>query len=44
MSWMLGLEHLADLARGATILGTGGGGDPFIGRLLVEQALSLIHI
>ena len=39
MSWMLGLEHLADLARGATILGTGGGGDPFIGRLLVEQAI-----
>ena len=39
MSWTLGLEHLADLARGATILGTGGGGDPFIGRLLVEQAI-----
>lgn len=39
MSWKLGLEHLRDLARGAAILGTGGGGDPFIGRLLVEQAI-----
>jgi uncharacterized protein len=39
MSWTLGLEHLKDLARGAAILGTGGGGDPFIGRLLVEQAI-----
>lgn len=40
MSWTLGLDHLADLARGAAILGTGGGGDPFIGRLLVEQAIA----
>jgi DUF917 family protein len=39
MSWQLGIEHLRDLARGAAILGTGGGGDPFIGRLLVEQAI-----
>jgi DUF917 family protein len=39
MSWTLGPEHLKDLARGAAILGTGGGGDPFIGRLLVEQAM-----
>lgn len=26
-------------ARGATVLGTGGGGDPHIGRLLLDQAL-----
>lgn len=39
MSWILGLEQLKDLARGAAILGTGGGGDPFIGRLLVERAM-----
>lgn len=39
MSWVLGPEHLPDLARGATILGTGGGGDPLIGRLLAEQAM-----
>src|SRR5919204_6493987 len=30
-------EDLADLARGAALLGTGGGGDPYLGRLLVEQ-------
>jgi DUF917 family protein len=30
---------IAALARGAAVLGTGGGGDPHIGRLLAEQAL-----
>ena len=39
MAWTLGSEQLPDLARGAAILGTGGGGDPRIGRLLVEQAI-----
>ena len=39
MSYTLEREDLADLARGAALLGTGGGGDPYIGRLLVEQAL-----
>jgi DUF917 family protein len=29
----------ANLARGAAILGTGGGGDPYIGRLLAEAAI-----
>ena len=24
------LEHVGDLARGAAILGTGGGGDPYL--------------
>ncbi|MFE3450062.1 DUF917 domain-containing protein [Nonomuraea sp. NPDC059194] len=33
------LEHLADIARGAAILGTGGGGDPYIGRLMARAAL-----
>lgn len=28
-----------DIARGAGILGTGGGGDPYIGRLLAETAI-----
>ncbi len=28
-----------DFARGAAFLGTGGGGDPYIGRLLLQQAL-----
>jgi len=39
MSRTLGRADLADLARGAALLGTGGGGDPYIGRLLVDQAL-----
>ncbi|MCX5417188.1 DUF917 domain-containing protein [Streptomyces sp. NBC_00059] len=33
-------ENLPDLARGAAVLGTGGGGDPFVGRLLAQQALA----
>jgi uncharacterized protein len=36
----LTLHDLRDLARGAALLGTGGGGDPTIGRLLVEAALA----
>jgi uncharacterized protein len=39
MSRELGPENLRDLARGAAFLGTGGGGDPYIGRLMVEQAV-----
>jgi DUF917 family protein len=33
-------QDLADLARGAALLGTGGGGDPYVGRLMVEQAMA----
>ncbi|MFU8946442.1 DUF917 domain-containing protein [Mycetocola zhadangensis] len=39
MSWELTAADLPDLARGATLLGTGGGGDPYIGKMLVEQVL-----
>jgi DUF917 family protein len=39
MSWQLGPGDLPALALGATLLGTGGGGDPHIGRLLVEEAM-----
>ncbi|PSL39078.1 hypothetical protein CLV49_2710 [Labedella gwakjiensis] len=39
MSWRLTAADLPDLARGATLLGTGGGGDPYIGTQLVEQVL-----
>lgn len=39
MSFELRASDLSDLARGATLLGTGGGGDPYIGRRLVEQVL-----
>lgn len=35
----LGREALGDLARGAAILGTGGGGDPYLGELAALQAL-----
>ena len=34
---------LIDLASGAAFLGTGGGGDPYIGRLMVEQAMREGH-
>lgn len=37
------LEHVDDLARGAAILGTGGGGDPYIGALMLRQALQDGH-
>lgn len=33
------VETLEDIALGATVLGTGGGGDPYIGKLLAQAAL-----
>lgn len=39
MAFDLTIPVLRDVARGAAVLGTGGGGDPYIGRLLVEQQL-----
>lgn len=30
---------LPDMARGAAVLGTGGGGDPYVGRLLAQEAI-----
>ncbi|GAA1928478.1 DUF917 domain-containing protein [Streptomyces durmitorensis] len=33
------LDNLDDIARGAGILGTGGGGDPYIGKLLAREAI-----
>jgi uncharacterized protein len=35
----VGEHDLDDLALGAAILGTGGGGDPYIGKLLAQQAI-----
>jgi DUF917 family protein len=35
----LRIDDLQDLARGAALLGSGGGGDPYVGRLMVEQCL-----
>ena len=31
------VETIKDLARGAVLLGTGGGGDPYVGQLLLQQ-------
>ena len=39
----LSRADLTDLCRGAAFLGTGGGGNPYIGRLMVEQAMDLGH-
>lgn len=33
------LEKIKDLSRGAVFLGTGGGGDPYVGQLLLQQEL-----
>ena len=35
----LNIEDLKDLAEGAAFLGTGGGGDPYIGMLLARHAI-----
>ncbi|MFF1573652.1 DUF917 domain-containing protein [Leifsonia sp. NPDC058292] len=40
MSWTLTPDLIPNLARGAAVLGTGGGGDPYIGGLLAQQALA----
>lgn len=40
MSWTITSAHIDGLARGAAVLGTGGGGDPYIGALLARQALA----
>lgn len=39
MAYDLDAQTLGDIARGAAIMGTGGGGDPLVGRMLVQQAL-----
>ena len=39
MGQRLSIADLPDLARGAAFLGTGGGGNPYVGRLLVESAM-----
>lgn len=35
----IGTAELSDIALGATILGTGGGGDPHVGELVARQAI-----
>jgi DUF917 family protein len=36
---LVGEAELEDIAVGAAILGTGGGGDPYIGKLLAQEAI-----
>ena len=37
--WQIDEQDLLDLAVGAAFLGTGSGGDPYIGRLMVQAAM-----
>ena len=36
---LIGVADLDDIAIGGAILGTGGGGDPYIGKLMAQQAI-----
>ena len=35
----IGKEEIENIAIGAALLGTGGGGDPYIGKLMAQQAV-----
>ena len=37
--WKLDAQDIEDLATGAAILGTGGGGDPYLGKLMALSVL-----
>ncbi|WP_138444653.1 DUF917 domain-containing protein [Sinomonas susongensis] len=39
MAWTMTAGDVENVARGAAVLGTGGGGDPYIGALLATRAL-----
>lgn len=39
MSRLIGIEEIEQLALGAAILGTGGGGDPHLGKIMAQQAI-----
>ena len=36
---LIGVEEIDKMAIGAALLGTGGGGDPYIGKLMAKQAI-----
>src|SRR6267378_1732854 len=36
---LVGLPDLEDLAIGAAVLGTGGGGDPYVGKLWAQERI-----
>lgn len=35
----IGVEDMEDIAIGGAVLGTGGGGDPYVGKLMAQQAI-----
>ena len=37
---MIHLEDMENIALGGAFLGTGGGGDPYIGKLMARQAIA----
>jgi DUF917 family protein len=39
MKRMIGIQEVDDIALGAAVLGTGGGGDPYIGKLMAQEAI-----
>ncbi|MEF9841493.1 MAG: DUF917 domain-containing protein [Raoultibacter sp.] len=39
MKRMIGVEEIEDMALGATVLGAGGGGDPYVGKLMAIEAI-----
>ncbi|MEZ4667363.1 MAG: DUF917 domain-containing protein [Anaerolineae bacterium] len=39
MRRMLDVQNVEDIALGAAVLGTGGGGDPYIGKLMANEAI-----
>ncbi len=36
---LIGLKEIEDIALGASLLGAGGGGDPYIGKLMAMGAI-----
>lgn len=39
MRRMIGVDDIEDMALGATVLGAGGGGDPYVGKLMAIEAI-----
>ena len=39
MRRMIGVQEIEDMALGATVLGAGGGGDPYVGKLMAIEAI-----
>ena len=35
----IGIKEIEDMALGATVLGAGGGGDPYVGKLMAIEAI-----